>query len=301
MCTNPTYLKDKNMFVDCKNCIECKIKRAKEWACRLYFELQKTPQACFITLTYKENPVLLDKTDIQKFIKRLREKIAPQKIKYFLVGEYGDRHWRPHYHAIILGYDFPDKYVCGKSPKKHDMYISPALSRLWPQGFHTIQDTSLATCVYTSLYAGTPRWKLPKALQDAPEFNLMSQSLGVDAIIANYDQIQKTDEIFIDGKSFTVPQAVLNRLYIIRNPDGTIKEKAPEYEALKENRLQSHKQKNKKYYQLSEELVKTEQDISTAVDKIKAINAYYTAQKAFRAPIDDKIYRQEKKILTKNL
>lgn len=47
--------------------------------------------------------------DIQLFIKRLREKIFRlygQKIRYFVSGEYGPQHYRPHWH-ILLFYDCP--------------------------------------------------------------------------------------------------------------------------------------------------------------------------------------------------
>lgn len=46
----------------------------------------------------------LDKTDVQKFMKRLR-KLSIEKIKYYFVGEYGSQTMRPHYHAIIFNAD----------------------------------------------------------------------------------------------------------------------------------------------------------------------------------------------------
>lgn len=47
--------------------------------------------------------------DIQLFLKRLRQKIYRyygQKIRYYCAGEYGPKHYRPHWH-IILSYDCP--------------------------------------------------------------------------------------------------------------------------------------------------------------------------------------------------
>lgn len=62
----------------------------------------------FITLTYA-NPHLtwahgspqLVKSDLQKWFKRIRKK--GYKVRYYAVGEYGSRTYRPHYHIILFG------------------------------------------------------------------------------------------------------------------------------------------------------------------------------------------------------
>lgn len=43
----------------------------------------------------------LAKLDVQLFIKRLRKRIKNEKIRYYLVGEYGPVHFRPHYHILL--------------------------------------------------------------------------------------------------------------------------------------------------------------------------------------------------------
>lgn len=74
----------------------------------------------FITLTYSDetlptgsldvygptNPLVytLRKKDVQDWLKRLRKAIAPLKIRFFAVGEYGDVTQRPHYHVALFGY-----------------------------------------------------------------------------------------------------------------------------------------------------------------------------------------------------
>lgn len=303
MCTNPVYLKNQTMFVNCRKCSECKLARAKEWACRLHYELKNHEKACFITLTYDNAHYkrLLDKADLQKFIKRLRSQIHPVKIKYFACGEYGDRTWRPHFHAIIFGYDFADKVKRGKSKKGYPLYQSPELAKLWQYGFHTIQDVSLATCVYTALYTGKSKNQLPKMLKSAPEFNTMSQGLGVDAIIDDYDRLKKTDQIWIDGQSYTIPQAVLNKLFITRDKDGCIVEKAEEYIKLKEKRLKKHRERYPKHAELLDEFVEATEAEKNAVNRILAINRQIKAEKAYFKPLEEKAYSAEKKFLTKTL
>ena len=56
-------------------------------------------------------------------MKRLRKKLHPLKIRFFHCGEYGDKTRRPHYHALIFGYSFPDRKLFKKS-KSGDLYTS---------------------------------------------------------------------------------------------------------------------------------------------------------------------------------
>ena len=68
-------------------------------------EVKVCQSAHFVTLTYDNEHVPenynLEKTDLQKFFKRLRKRI-PHKIKYYAVGEYGSETQRPHYHIILF-------------------------------------------------------------------------------------------------------------------------------------------------------------------------------------------------------
>ena len=65
----------------------------------------------FLTLTYDDENMPhtydgkqnLDKRDVQAFLKRLR-KGYPTKLRYFMVGEYGEKTQRPHYHLALFGY-----------------------------------------------------------------------------------------------------------------------------------------------------------------------------------------------------
>ena len=115
-------------------------------------------QNCFLTLTYSEENLPeggnLEKEELQKFIKRLRKKIEPIKIRYFGAGEYGDQKKRPHYHLCIFNYDFPDKEVYSLSGKNREfpVYISPTLQELWPFGYHTIGEVSMASAGYIARY-----------------------------------------------------------------------------------------------------------------------------------------------------
>ena len=110
---------------------------------------------CFVTLTYADAHLpkygSLRKRDFQLFLKRLRKRFEPQKIRYFHCGEYGDDSARPHYHALFFGLDFPDKLFLRKRGE-FSVYISPLLSELWRHGFHEIGSVTFESAQYAAKY-----------------------------------------------------------------------------------------------------------------------------------------------------
>lgn len=103
----PCYLE-----VPCQKCRICKDRKAQQWASRITCEGNSHVNCpWWITLTY--NDVYcpsegLVKADLQKFFKRLRERVSrvvgeDVKIRFVAVGEYGGNTARPHYHAIVFG------------------------------------------------------------------------------------------------------------------------------------------------------------------------------------------------------
>lgn len=79
---------------------------ARSWALRCQLELQEHQNAAWTTLTYddKHKPPTLDRKHLQKFFKRLRKQLGPNRtLRYFASGEYGETTDRPHYHAILYG------------------------------------------------------------------------------------------------------------------------------------------------------------------------------------------------------
>lgn len=114
----------------------------------------------FITLTYDQEHLpstgSLIKKDFQDFMKRFRKAIEPIKIRYFMCGEYGEKFQRPHYHAIIFGYDFPDKTLW-KTNNGFKLYRSPFLENekdpeMWNKGHSLIGDVTFESAAYVARY-----------------------------------------------------------------------------------------------------------------------------------------------------
>lgn len=135
----------------CGMCLDCRLYRAREWAIRMSHEASEREHNCFITLTFAKDPVSISKRDLQLFFKKLRN-ITGADLRYAAVGEYGDKLSRPHYHACIFGYDFPDKYYWKKSERGNIEYRSPTLEKAWPHGHCTIGPFSEQTAGYTARY-----------------------------------------------------------------------------------------------------------------------------------------------------
>jgi hypothetical protein len=71
-----------------------------------------------------------------------------------MCGEYGEKYKRPHYHALIFGYDFPDKkelHLAGRK-SKDKLYSSKFLNDVWQLGFCSIGEVNYQTALYVSGY-----------------------------------------------------------------------------------------------------------------------------------------------------
>jgi len=67
----------------------------------------------------------VDVREFQLFMKRLRKAYPKDRIRFFHCGEYGEKLARPHYHACLFNFDFPDKVPHG------EYFTSKSLDRIW--------------------------------------------------------------------------------------------------------------------------------------------------------------------------
>jgi hypothetical protein len=105
----------------CGQCMPCRVNKRREWTTRIMLEACMHQASSFLTLTYDEENLpywhydreqnlgvrsekpTLRPCDIGRFLKRLRKAVAPKQVRYFSIGEYGDKSQRPHYHLAIFG------------------------------------------------------------------------------------------------------------------------------------------------------------------------------------------------------
>lgn len=134
--------------------------------------MKKHDYCHFITLTYDDDHLplspcdapTLDKRHLQAFFKALRKYVD---MKYYAIGEYGPRTFRPHYHALVWS-----------AIDHHDMY--DLIVNIWQQGNIRISPVVAAQLGYVANYHivanSVKQWLLEEAR--APEFTLSSKHLG---------------------------------------------------------------------------------------------------------------------------
>lgn len=156
----------------CGDCVGCKLERARQWSVRIAHEASLYEHNSFITLTYADEFLppggSLVKKDFQKFMKRLRKRYVcsceqkpsgdvcgrcglRKSIRYFMCGEYGSKRQRPHYHAVLFGFRFPDRLPLRMS-LGYAVYESTALRELWPYGRSEIGSLTVKSAKYVAGY-----------------------------------------------------------------------------------------------------------------------------------------------------
>jgi len=217
----------------CQYCGECRISQARQKASRAVHEQSRWKQSCFITLTYKNEPKdkSLHPEDTKGFIRRLQYRLK-HPIKYMLVGEYGDKTERPHYHALIYGTDFglshyralhregisvPQKKIESLDPSDLEILHetaalrSPELEDLWELGHASVGDLTFDSAAYAC------RYSLKKITGDSaplhygnrlPEFIRMSTKPALGARwFAKYGvQTYRHDSMVVNGALQTPPR-----------------------------------------------------------------------------------------------
>lgn len=153
--------------IPCGGCVGCRLERSRQWAVRLLHESQLHVYRWFLTLTYSDAYLPPDgglvKRDYQLFLKRLRKARPNLPIQYFLVGEYGETNpvtkivdgglYRPHYHAIIFGVDFPDMRQHTQNEAGDPLFVSAELDALWGMGDCYIGAVTSQSIGYVARYS----------------------------------------------------------------------------------------------------------------------------------------------------
>ena len=217
-CLTPFYKKDEikqeYMALPCGKCPACLKRRASGWSFRLVKEEERNNSALFVTLTYDTEHVPitrngfmnLDKTDLQKFFKRLRKRCY-EKVRYYAVGEYGSKTQRPHYHIILFN---ATPLAVENSWKINDI----------PIGSIHIGHVTEASIGYTLKYMEKQRI-IPMHRNDDrnKEFSVMSKGIGENYLTEKITRWHKNDldnRMYLplkDGRKIAMPRYYKDKLY----------------------------------------------------------------------------------------
>lgn len=245
---------DMEVKIPCGQCVGCRLERSRQWAVRCVHEANSWKDNCFITLTYNDECLPDDgslvKEHYQKFMKRLRKRIG-RKVRYYHCGEYGsicsicgksrivcDKQQRdglikvhpfmkslgrPHYHAILFGYDFKDREL-HSIKNKVKLYRSPTLEKLWKYGYSTVGDVTFESAAYVARYI------LKKMTGDLsqeyyegrlPEYTTMSRKPGIGNqwFLKYQGDVYPGDKIIIRQGVTCRPPRYYDNIYDLENPE----------------------------------------------------------------------------------
>lgn len=193
----------------------CRVNRRRLWTGRILLEATQHEFSSFLTLTYKPEacPSELVPGDLRDFWKRLRY-VFPMPVRYFAVGEYGERSMRPHFHAIVFGLPFT---------------AGEFVAKAWSDGFYFLGDCTPQSVAYCTGYVAKKMTVVddPRLEGRHPEFARMSLRPGIGKLAAqSFDEglttrggskalLQGGDvprEIRIGGKKFPLGRYLRNAM-----------------------------------------------------------------------------------------
>ena len=155
-------------LVPCGQCVGCRLEYSRQWAMRCLDEAKMHKENSFITLTYDDAHIPVDRSlerrssvgidgkvkpegAFQLFMKRLRKRLN-KKVRFYHAGEYGERFGRPHYHALIFGHGFSDRQFLKRTGSGFNIYMSKELQSCWPFGYTSVGDVTFESAAYVARY-----------------------------------------------------------------------------------------------------------------------------------------------------
>lgn len=231
------------MELPCGKCIGCRLERARAWKVRILHEAQLYDYNLILTLTYADEflprSLSLEYTDFQGFMKRLRRRFSGvslgpdggRPIRFFVAGEYGGMTNRPHFHAILFNFRFPDMVKL-----QNGFFSSRVAEHVWSSG-NVVIDGSVTPegAAYVGGYVLSKQYR--SAREDVlniqtgeltsrrKEFVVMSRRPGIGAWW--YDRFASDlfpqDHAVVEGKEFKVPRYYMER-YKLQADAGELEE-----------------------------------------------------------------------------
>jgi hypothetical protein len=324
----------------CRGCPACNVNRKRLWTHRLILELKAHEKACFITLTYddkhhpKDGSVSI--SEIQGFNKRLRKRLPPRSTKFYSVGEYGDRTWRPHYHLAYYGIscDFDGgcssikrkaiaKYVkeygdCCEIPR--EIYwekICPTCKKIeksWNRGFIDVQVLNAQTAGYICGYVTKKMTKQDDERLDRgdnvylhPEFSTQSKNIGwagLQIVLDEWKQSPHFERFLTECGDIPYSLSHDGKSFPIGRH---LRQKARAYLSLEEAYDENtgeikyvSKEADKKIQKEKMQIMYEDHYNFTEEEKAQALKGYYPARVNLKRFMHDKNYQRNKNMEKRN-
>lgn len=187
------------------------------------YEREYWREACFVTLTYDDEHLppsesqyfqgTLKPSDSTLFWKNLRKDLT-SPIKYYLCGEYGDKHHRSHMHAIIFGLNDSEqsKELLYENWRKCDYGY-------WYKN-KTVGSATHDSMQYVAGYCQKKLYddmKLYEKENVIAPFSRSSQGLGTRYLLDNLDLIEKQGLLNVKGLNVPVP-----KYFVDKYPDNPV-------------------------------------------------------------------------------
>lgn len=194
-CRNP-YTTNTGMAYGCGQCMPCRINKRRLWTHRILLEAAQYKDNTFLTLTYNEEHKPKGDTLVpehpKQFLKNLRKRVAARSssgsgetgIRYFCVGEYGERTHRPHYHMALFNYP---RCPAGASSNGYDdptcCIHCREVHRSWGKGRIQLGDLGPHSAAYIAGYVTKKMTSKDDQRLNGrfPEFARMSLKPGIGA------------------------------------------------------------------------------------------------------------------------
>lgn len=259
---NSENLSKYSLRVPCGQCVGCRLDYSRQWAIRCMHESQLYDDNCFITLTYNDKFLpkngSLNYDHWTKFMKRLRFKFSDIKIRFYMGPEYGEKSGRPHYHALLFNFDFPDK-VLFSIRNEFRLYVSELLNSLWScpktgesYGFASVGSVTFESAAYVARYMMKKVKGDDKLLRYFTQLDLatgeivpiepekarMSRMPGLasDWFHRYYSDVYPSDEVVLSGGRKSMPPKYYDKLLESLDPFAYEDIKALRVDAAYENK-----------------------------------------------------------------
>lgn len=204
-CLGLRYLPKQDMLVPCGHCPFCMATRRSDWALRLHYESKLHLVSHFITLTYANSSLVwkggqsqLHLPHLQLWFKRVRK--AGYKVRYYAVGEYGSKTFRPHYHVLLFG-EVPED----------------VLRSAWDYGQIHIGKVTQASIMYCLGYMVNGKHFLMKKGRVKP-FAVMSRKPGLGASylspqMVSWHKADRRNYAVLDGAKRHLPRYYKEKIF----------------------------------------------------------------------------------------